>query len=189
MRRRVEDYLDKVLRDLPDSAEMREFRAEVTGNMLGRMDDLLAKGLEVDDAFHQAVVELGDIRETALLVTSDTPALLSAKQKLRQKQWSAAGFAGAVFLIGFGLIVGTMLALESGWMMFCASGLPFIVSGAALAVAFGVLVFGLLVMGIVYGVEDQLSSALPVAIPFVLPGIAVLAYLYWSQREGEQVHG
>jgi hypothetical protein len=62
--RRFNQYLDRELQVLPNTAEARDFRAELLDNMTARSFDLRSEGMAEDEVYSACIESLGDISGT-----------------------------------------------------------------------------------------------------------------------------
>ena len=61
LRQRVENYLNSVLAGGGDSRQLADLKEELTTNLLEKISDYQAQGMEEDEAFREAIISLGDL--------------------------------------------------------------------------------------------------------------------------------
>ncbi len=209
MNEKVRKYVDSLFSDIPDSKQLRELKEEVCANLVERISDSLAQGTSGDDAFTQAIAELGDVSELAesMRKVSNTrfEESIFSQQPLDRKH--VIGYVAASAIILFGILVAGVVQLKSGQLFqTVATLLPFVIVSAALFVYFGVTqesaysygmshkralayslatavcLFGLMTAGILYYQGQPYYVVLATFIPFVLPSAVAFIYLGLTEK-------
>ncbi len=105
LRQRVENYLNSVLAGGGDSRQLADLKEELTTNLLEKISDYQAQGMEEDEAFREAIISLGDL--SALV--DDLRRAQGDWAAGRHDGWSIAGIIGGVLLCMFGLFTVVMM--------------------------------------------------------------------------------
>lgn len=70
----IEQYVDDLFGELPDSERKTQLRNEIVQNLKDKVGDLMAKGKAEEDAVNKAIVEFGDISDIKAELTAQQPA-------------------------------------------------------------------------------------------------------------------
>ncbi|MCL2060062.1 MAG: permease prefix domain 1-containing protein [Oscillospiraceae bacterium] len=101
MREKV--YVDRLFADYEDSPEVRDFKEEITANLIERVKANISNGLGEDKAFDMAAAELGDISAIADEVgrkkRNEAIGQMYIKAKVPFTKRTAAGLTAATGLI------------------------------------------------------------------------------------------
>jgi hypothetical protein len=93
--KRIEQYVDGLFAEIPDSERKTGLRNEIVQNLNEKVTDLMAAGKAEDDAVNKAIVEFGDI--------SDIKAELAGQQPVKK---DGAGLALGFSICGAALVIG-----------------------------------------------------------------------------------
>ncbi|GAA0319398.1 permease prefix domain 1-containing protein [Oceanobacillus oncorhynchi subsp. oncorhynchi] len=224
----IKKYVDDLFQGYGPTPELEDFKEEIVMNLKDRVQDLEKEGKSSDEAFAEAVAELGDITAIADDLSREKRKEIIGKMYIDTKPKLSAGYAiGYILSVGvllFGIITAmiTYFSTENHLFIAISSFLPFVVpAGAALtylglttetaakypmnwkraliyALAVGVILFGISISSSQYFMENSDPAAtLGVLIPFVLPGILIIAFLVltekkrfkpWLMQEHERYH-
>lgn len=97
----IENYVDGLFGDLPDSERKAQLRNEIVQNLKDKVRDLMAQGKAEEDAVNKAIVEFGDIDEIRAELTQQPPN--------RKRE---AGLALGFSLWGSALIIGLVVFIN-----------------------------------------------------------------------------
>ncbi|WP_227994910.1 permease prefix domain 1-containing protein [Oceanobacillus sp. CFH 90083] len=210
----IKKYVDDLFQSYESTPELEDFKEEIMMNLKDRVQDLEKKGKSSDEAFAEAVAELGDITAIADDLSREKRKEIIGKMYVDTKPKLSAGYAiGYTLAAGvllFGIITSLITYFSTGDNLFIAisSLLPFVVpAGAALTylglttettakypmhwkraliytLAVGLILFGISISSSQYFMENSDPAAiLGVLIPFVLPGILVIAFLILTEKK------
>jgi hypothetical protein len=59
----VQEHVDALFREIPDSARKETLKREIVENLQEKVGDLMAQGKAEEDAINRAIVEFGDISD------------------------------------------------------------------------------------------------------------------------------
>lgn len=208
----IQKYVEDLFKGYEDSPALRDFKEEIATNLQERMRDLQSKGLNADDSFTKAVAELGDITDIADQISRQKRneiierMYIHSKTKVGMKHAIGYAVAGGVGL--FGVVVAFITYFTTGQIFHGVSTLiPFLVPSVAgfvflgltqetssnmpmpwlraliYAIASGVILFGLINSTMMYFMDQRmLQAVLGTLIPFVIPGLGVLAFLLLTEK-------
>ncbi|HEY4392148.1 MAG TPA: permease prefix domain 1-containing protein [Paenibacillus sp.] len=63
MKDRIKKHVDHLFADIYETKQLSELKEEIRGNLLEKINDLIAKGDKANTAFEKAVSDLGDMSE------------------------------------------------------------------------------------------------------------------------------
>jgi hypothetical protein len=111
----IENYVDGLFAELPDSDRKAQLRNEIVQNLRDKVRDLMDQGKAEEDAVNKAIVDFGDV--------SDIKAELSATAQPTDKKRTAAlalGFSlwGAALIIGLVLFVNLYYSPGVVWCVY-----------------------------------------------------------------------
>ena len=204
MKERV--YIDRLFADYENSPEIKDFKEEVLSNLNERIKELMTNGLNEDEAFDKASLELGDITAIADEVgkTKRIEAIgqmyMRAKVPLTKRTAAGITVASGLLLLGVGLGLIAFFGEMGSWMynllvilLALACGLYIFIgltqeSAAHYAMkqsrafAYGAVgVFGFLGAGlsvVSFLVEGiEMSAALVIKMTLILPALCALIFL------------
>lgn len=69
----IEQYVDGLFNELPDSERKSQLRNEIVQNLKDKVADLMAQGKAEEDAVNKAIVEFGDVGEIKAELTAQKP--------------------------------------------------------------------------------------------------------------------
>lgn len=97
----IYDYVERMLRDVPDSERKQQLIQEITQNLNEKVQDLIRDGKNEEDAVNKAIVEFGDFDEikAELRVPGDS-------------RPGSGGFALAFSIWGAGLIIALVVFIN-----------------------------------------------------------------------------
>ena len=110
--KQIEQYVDGLFAELPDSEMKTELRDEIVQNLNEKVTDLMAAGKAEEDAVNKAIVEFGDI--------SDIREELLAQQPERDKAGLALGFslAGSALIIALAVFINLYYSPGTIWYVY-----------------------------------------------------------------------
>lgn len=110
--KKIEQYVDGLFAELPDSEMKQELRDEIVENLNEKVADLMAAGKTEEDAVNKAIVEFGDI--------SDIKEELLAQQPERDKAGLALGFslAGSALVIALVVFINLYYSPRTIWWVY-----------------------------------------------------------------------
>lgn len=206
-------YVDRLFQDYEDTQELRDFKEEITVNLQERIKELQGKGLSEDEAFRQAVDELGDITEIAEEISKqkrkEVIGQMYIHTRVPMSKFHAIGYVACGGAILFGLLAALTVKASTGDLYTAiASLLPFTAIPAAglvflrltqetshrlpmdwkraafYALASGLIIFGLITACMLYVMDIKtLEVVYGTLITFVVPGVCVLAFLMLTEKE------
>ena len=117
MKQSIEAAVAAIFEDYQDSPQLRDFREEITTNLLERVRDLIGKGTSEAEAVGRALAELGDITEIAEGIGRQKRKeaigdFYFSKKPLDRKH--AVGYPVAAALLVLGLVVAFIFSYQSG---------------------------------------------------------------------------
>ncbi|MFD1336765.1 permease prefix domain 1-containing protein [Oceanobacillus iheyensis] len=209
----IRSYVNNLFHNYESTPELEDFKEEIILNLQDRIDDLQKKGHSTEDAFTNAVSELGNITEIADDISKEKRKELIGKMyvdttpKLRTGYAIAYTLAAGVLL--FGLITSMITFFATNNLFYAISTiLPFIVpAGAALvylglttetsrkhpmhrgraliyAIALGSILFGSTISTSQYFMENSDPVAvIGILIPFVLPALLAICFLILTEKK------
>lgn len=209
MNEKVKKYVDNLFADISDSKQLRELKEEVNANLLEKINDLVAQGQSAEEAFKNAIAELGDISELADSMRQATNTKIEDSMlidpPIDRKHVFGYVIASTVILIG--LMIGGVVQLKFAELfMTIATLLPFVIISVmmfvffgltqesrvvygmqnkralAYSIATGIMLFGIMTAGIVYLQGNKPFVTLSVLIPFVIPSVAIYIYLGLTEK-------
>lgn len=212
MDNKVQTYVEGLFRGYEDTPALQDFKEEITSNLYDRIHDLENNGMDANEAFTKAVAELGDITSIADEISRQKRNEVIERMYIQPKTEvglkHAIGYvlAGGVFLFG---VITAFITYFSTQVVFhgVSAFLPFIVlSGAAFvflgltqetsrnvpmswkraiiyALSTGAVLFGLTNAAMLYFMDNrELNAVLGTMIPFVIPGLGLLAFLILTEK-------
>ena len=214
MREKV--YVDRLFADYEDTLEIRDFKEEIAGNLRERIQELIEKGLDEENAFDKATAELGDITAIAddegKKKRNEAIGLMYMRAKVPVTKRTAGGLTAASGL----LLLAAGLTLIS---LFSETGITIFYSASAilLSIALGMYTFFGLTQettshyamkkgrAAVYGIVCftaflgtglavvsflssglKMSVALGIKIAFILPAICVLIFMLATEQKRQK---
>jgi hypothetical protein len=110
--KQIEQYVDGLFAELPDSEMKQELRDEIVQNLSEKVADLMAEGKAEEDAVNKAIVEFGDI--------SDIREELLAQQPKRNKAGLALGFSlwGSALIIALAVFINLYYSPRAIWWVY-----------------------------------------------------------------------
>lgn len=99
----IQEHVDTLFREIPDSERKDALKREIVENLQEKVADLMAQGKAEDDAINRAIVEFGDI--------SDIRDELRTQQQLPLTR-SAAGYHLGFSIVGSLLIIGLVVFIN-----------------------------------------------------------------------------
>jgi hypothetical protein len=111
----IQEHVDALFREIPDSERKESLKREITQNLNEKVADLMAQGKAEEDAINRAIVEFGDI--------GDIREELRTQQQLPIKKTGAGlhlGFslAGSLLIIGLVLFINLYITPGFLWCIF-----------------------------------------------------------------------
>jgi hypothetical protein len=212
MESRIQKYVDDLFHGYDESPELADFKEEIKMNLTDRFHDLKDSGLDKEAAFTKAVAELGDITAVADEISKKKrnevigQMYVHPKAPLGMKHVIGYVAAGAVLLFGiftgFTSYFATQTAahgISAFLPFFTVSGTAFVFLGLTqetsshfpmnwgqaliYAAASGLLLFGLTTALMLYVTDNMgMHAVFGSLIPFVVPGVAVLAFLLLTEK-------
>lgn len=210
----IKKYVDDLFQGYEPTPALEDFKEEIMMNLKDRMQDLEKEGKSVEEAFTEAIAELGDITAIADDLSREKRKEIIGKMYVDTTPKLSVGYAIAYTLAAgvllFGLITSLITYFSTGNDLFTAisSFLPFVVPAGAAFTFLGLttetntkypmnwkraLIYGLAVGTILFGITLSSSqyfmennnpvAILGVLIPFVLPGILVIAFLILTEKK------
>ncbi len=209
----TKQHIDLLFSSYEETDALTDFKEELESNLNDRINSLRKKGLNEQAAFDKAIGELGDVSaladELSLKKRQEVFSDMYMKTRSYIKPWRMALYVlcGAVF--GFGLITGITAWLFSndihaflGTLLLFgeAAILGFVFLGLTQETAVreampwkralwyvgtsGVFLFGIVVFVLTYFANGAgLPQAIATLIPFVLPSLALGAFLILTEKD------
>lgn len=206
-------YIDRMFANYEDSAEIKDFKEEIAGNLKERIKELVSKGYTEEESFEKATEELGDITALADDVgkkkRNEAIGQMYIGAKVPVSKQGAISYAVATGLLLFGIIVGAIVYYEIGQIseMLMSSAVFIALSGALFTIAglttettsrypmkikraiwYGVItgcgIFGLFISAGL--LRYEIMGSLGVLIAFLLPSICVLIFLLITEEKREK---
>ncbi|GIO23380.1 permease prefix domain 1-containing protein [Oceanobacillus sp. J11TS1] len=135
----IQKYVDDLFQGYESTPELEDFKEEIAMNLKDRMQDLEKEGKSAEEAFAEAVSELGDITAIADDLSREKRKEIIGKMYVDTTPKLSAGYAigytAAAGVLLFGIITSLITYFTTGNNLFIAisSFLPFVVpAGAAL---------------------------------------------------------
>lgn len=213
MNTNINKYIDDLFNGYEETAELNDFKEEITSNLQARINDLENKGLDTKTAFTKAIAELGDITSIADEISKQKrneligEMYIEKDRKIGMKHAIGYTLAGSVLIFG---IITCLITYFSTNNIFPAisSLLPFVVPAGALFVFLGLtqetsrlypmswkraLIYAIATASVLFGVTISIShyfldghtwvEVLGIFIPFVIPALAVLSVLILTEKK------
>ena len=100
---KIEAHINRLFKDIPDSARKRQIIQEITQDLEDKVADLVARGKAKKDAINKAIVDFGDIDDIKAELATDVK---TAKHKsnglaLAFSIWGSALIIALVVFINF----------------------------------------------------------------------------------------
>jgi len=110
--KQIEQYVDGLFAELPDSEMKTDLRDEIVENLNEKVADLIAAGKAEEDAVNKAIVEFGDI--------SDIREELLAQQPERDRAGLALGFSlwGSALIIALAVFINLYYSPGTVWWVY-----------------------------------------------------------------------
>ena len=110
--KQIEQYVDGLFAELPDSEMKQELRDEIVQNLNEKVADLMAAGKAEEDAVNKAIVEFGDI--------SDIKEELLAQQPEKNKAGLGLGFSlwGSALIIALVVFINLYYSPNTIWYVY-----------------------------------------------------------------------
>ncbi|MCU9612370.1 permease prefix domain 1-containing protein [Caldibacillus lycopersici] len=208
----LQTYIDDLFKGYDETAELRDFKEEITSNLFERMNDLIKNGLNEKEAFTKAINELGDITTIANEISkqkrNEVIGEMYIQQELKVDWKHALGYVLAGGILLFGIISALMTYLTTSEISHGLSTLlPFLViSGTAFvflgltqetrrnysmswiraliyAIATGLFLFGVNIFVSQFFIKNTpWNGILGVFIPFVLPALGIIGFLLLTEK-------
>ncbi|MCL2629030.1 MAG: permease prefix domain 1-containing protein, partial [Oscillospiraceae bacterium] len=209
-------YVDRLFADYEDTLDIRDFKEEVTANLVERVKGLAATGLSEDESFEKATAELGDITAIAddagRKKRNETISQIYMNAKVPITKRTAGGVAaasgvlmiavGLVLVAFFGQIQSTALYFLSATLLSASAGLytyfgltqetaaHYAVSKKR-ALAYGIICFtGFLGTGLAtalfFFTEIEIYITIIVKTIFIIPTICTLVYLLATEPKRQK---
>ena len=109
----IREYVNKLLASHPDSADMEDFKEEICSNLQERINYLIKKGADREEAFNKATEELGDISEIADQISNDKRKGAIGSMYMNTRNYLDKWHVGGYILAGGLLSLGFILTLSS----------------------------------------------------------------------------
>jgi hypothetical protein len=109
----IENYVDGLFGDLPDSERKAQLRNEIVQNLKDKVRDLMAQGKAEEDAVNKALVEFGDIDEIRAELSQQPP-------NKKREAGLALGFSlwGSALIIGLVVFVNLYYTPSAIWCVY-----------------------------------------------------------------------
>lgn len=206
MKNRIKNYVDPLFSNIHETKQLRELKEEISTNLLDKINDFIAHGRNPDEAFHQAVADLGDMSELieSLKKASDAKGNENLFP-IGKKHVIGYVTASAVLLIG--MMVGGIVCLQQkGWLVALAFFMPFILVAAPIYIYFGltqetatdygmnhkrallyslaseILLFGVFASGIEHFQNQSIVVVFSTLMPFVIVSAIIFTYLGLTEK-------
>lgn len=208
----VNTYVEDLFKGYEDSPALQDFKEEICSNLHERIQDLGRQGLSADDAFTKAIAELGDITSIADEISRNKRneiierMYFQHKTKIDTKHAIGYAFAGGLAL--FGILIALITYYSTGEIFkgissllpfVLVSGISFVYLGltqetarnlpmsskraALYALSAGLVLLGLTITASSYFMKGmEMHAVLGSLIPFVIPGICLLAFLLLTEK-------
>lgn len=209
----AQNYIDSLFAAYEETAALADFKEELRSNMNDRISSYLKKGMDEEAAFKKAIGELGDISLLAddLSLKKKQEVFEDMYMKTRNYMSSLRVLLFVIFgaIAAFGMIVSLVTWYVSGnilgslgaflpFGMVPVMGFTFLIltqetagkypmkgkRAALYTLAVSVLSFGIFVFALTFfSSRASLYAALSTLIPFVLPGMAFMAFLLMTEKD------
>jgi hypothetical protein len=209
MKGKIKKYVDDLFVDIYDTKQLRELKEEVTANLIEKVNDLVANGINKDEAFKNAVSSLGDMGELVEnLKKASNEKLQTAMPKvvpLSKKHIIAYVVAAAILL--FGIMTSGIVYLQKMNLKAAIGTIsPFLMISVILFLYFGltqesthtygmkprrallyciatvVMLLGIFSAGYMYTTGKELFRVLGSFMPFAIPSAAIYIYLGLTEK-------
>lgn len=150
MGNKINNYIDMIFQDIPNTTKAKELREELLANLTERYEDYISQGHSENKAYGLVIGNIGDIDEilqdvmpiNTTEINNTTPPPTTNNQNMRNRELKARNKAIAmtlymafpVILIGFselfdaeiiGLLLGlSCVALATGLLVYTSTALP-----------------------------------------------------------------
>lgn len=199
---KVKAYLEKLFSGVGPTQQLYDLKEELTTNIIEKVTDYKARGMEDEQAFQEAVISMGDL--SGLVDDMRRLGQDRAKQTVYSSMTariSTAGIIAGVLLILFGLFTGAMLFFMDVPDVAVVGNGIFIVAGGALitysiltresrkkygmnkiraalyALSIGLLLFSIFTAVVSGFATDETHIAIASLMVFFLAGIGLLLFL------------
>ncbi|MDR1788403.1 MAG: permease prefix domain 1-containing protein [Treponema sp.] len=112
-------YVDSLFACYEETADLADFKEELTGNLSDKIAALVGKGLSEDAAFEKAAAELGDISALAdaISLKRKQEVISEAYMDIRQylKPWRVAAYLVCGVLLAAGILTAVMAYASAGY--------------------------------------------------------------------------
>ncbi|MFS0749232.1 permease prefix domain 1-containing protein [Oceanobacillus sp. 1P07AA] len=206
-------YVNNLFHNYEPTLELEDFKEEIIFNLQDRIDDLQKKGYSSEDAFTNAVSELGNITEIADDFSKEKRKELIGKMYIDSTSKLSISYAIAYTLTAgvllFGLITSMITFFATDNLFYAISTfLPFLVpAGATLvylvlttetsrkhpmhrgraliyAIAVASILFGATISTSQYFMENSEAVAvIGILIPFLLPALLTIGFLLLTEKK------
>lgn len=206
MKNKIKKYVDHLFDNINETKQLRELKEEISTNLLDKINDLIANGCNPDQAFQQAVADLGDMNELVESLEKASEAKANGDMfPLDKKHIFGYLTASAVVLIG--IMVGGIVYLQQKDLLAAVTYLlPFLLISAPIYIYFGltqetdtdygmshkrslsyslaseVLLLGIFASGIEYFQKQSLVVVFATLMPFVIVSAIIFTYLGLTEK-------
>lgn len=210
MKEKVKKYVDDLFSDIYETKQLNELKEEVSANLLEKINDFIARGVNADEAFKKAVSNLGDMSELVESLKKASSEKVKEEMSMNDLNLDKKHVLGYVIASGimlFGIMTAGIVYLQhKNLIATLGSLMPFLLIAAPIFIYFGltqessyeygmsskralayaaaseILLFGLITTGIVYFNGNQLYEVLATFMPFVIPSAVIYIYLGLTEK-------
>lgn len=206
---KIKKYVDNLFLDIYDTKELRELKEEISANLLEKVNDLVSNGKNEEEAFREAVSNLGDMDELVgnLKRASKEKFQEDINQDLDLDKKHIIAYTVASAILLFGAMTAGIVYLQNKDLMATTGTLmPFLMVSVILFMYFGltqetkhsygmkpkrallyclataVLMFGIFSTGFAYFSGQELFAVLATSMPFIISSTIVFIYLGLTEK-------
>lgn len=140
MKDRIKTHVDGLFTQIYETKQLRELKEEISANLLEKINDFIAAGVQADTAFTKAVSDLGDMSELvdSLKKVSDSKFTEDMFKAVPLSKQHVIGYTLASAILLIGLLLGGFEYLQQQEIYTAITYLiPFILIAAPIYIYFG----------------------------------------------------
>lgn len=99
MDKRVNEYVDFLFREAPNTKKTKEFKEEILTNLNDKYEDMLAEGTEPQKAYEMVIGNVGDVEELILQLRMSDAVSYENREKERKKSALLVSIAVGLYII------------------------------------------------------------------------------------------
>lgn len=117
MMNRIEEYVARSFKDIPDSDDKEQLRQEILQNLNEKVFDLVEQGKSQEDAENKAILEFGDIEDIKQELNKGIlPEKPSKSFKYRLRLWYS--ICGSALIIGLLIFINLYYGDQPVWFVY-----------------------------------------------------------------------